>query len=209
MPETLEPLELDVDGEAEPDFALTEEEEPAALSRVDPRDTLVRGEVEAFELRQRLRATAPVDDPSLDLQLEELTEGEDGPVEELSLEAEAEAEPSFITEPADEMLFAPEPEPAPEPRGGHVASPVWTRAPEPEPKPEPPPPPPPPPRVVAPPPPPPPPPPARVVAAPLTVEVRAMGGPTEVTIPLEVKVGDDQPPVRVELRLMLDVRVKP
>jgi hypothetical protein len=212
MPETLEPLELDVDGEAEPDFSLTEEE-PAPM-RADPRETLVRGEAEAFELRQRLRATAPVEDPSLDLQLEELTESDDAAsIEELPLDTEAEPEPSFISDPEPEPnMFMPEPEPE---RGGHVASPVWTKAPEPAPEPEPepepvfepPPPPPPPPPRPAPPRAAAPPPPARVAAVPLTVEVNVTGGPTEVTIPLQVRVGGDQPPVDVELRLMLDVRV--
>lgn len=212
MADSLEPLELDMDAEPAPDFGLTEDEEPAP-SRADPRETLVRGEAEAFELRQRVRAFAPVEEPSLDLQLEELTESEEPAVEDSALEEspiddlalETEADP--FAAPADDEVVAfmpdsdPEPSPPP-PRTGHAASPVWTKAPEPLPELEPPPPPPPAPRpvpVAAPP---------RVVTAPLTVEVRATGGPTEVSIPLQVRVGDDQPPVNVELRLTLDVRVK-
>jgi mutual gliding-motility protein MglA len=147
--------------------------------------TLVRGEVEVAELRRKLREPEP-----MELDLDEHLES--SLMEELTLDGEP-IEPNTVP-----PVVEPPPFP-PERPSGRITQPPWvgTADPvlrrEPEPTPEP--------RLVA-------AIPRSVVASPVSVEISASAGPTQVAIPVEIQLEDGGAQVVIQLRLTLNLKLK-
>lgn len=173
-----EPLEIEAI-----EIDLPEPEPPAPRPQEAARTTLVSAPREAEEMRRKIsRPSVP------DLTLEELGEDDDDEFDELSLPEPAVAAP-------------PRPEPPPPPR----------HEPPPPPRPEPPPPRPEPPRPAA----------QRpgvmtipptaagpISTPPVSVALPAGGPSTDVTIPVEVRVGEGEAQVAIHIRLMLTLKLE-